>query len=283
LKVPLAFRSLYGRRGGIVVAGVTLIALALSAIALGVIGLAATFFLILLIAFAELWREVTRYEEQVPKLESNVTAGSIAVDQAHDLESRVRELQEKNAELVRQANSPSSSYEGLLATITAHLQLLSLVEKHRAMRDDAPDAPVTQAESLEGDEVRITANCAGSPETLLGESIVIIDTQTGFQVSGVTSVIDANNFEIFAQFNEDSLPSKLTGNLRQLDKVIPDGYALRLAGLISEFEAISDDALRDLAAALDAARKRIHAVVSESGGDEEGKNDDLDVKELEIE
>src|SRR3954451_4561793 len=114
------------------VAGVTLVELVLSGVGRGLVGLGITVFLLLLIAFIELWREVVRYEAQVSTLDAAAQAGTAAATQVKNLERQASELKAKNRELLRQASSPSSSHEGLLAAISVHLSVLGLVEKHRA-------------------------------------------------------------------------------------------------------------------------------------------------------
>ena len=247
------------------VVGVTVIALVLSAVALGLTGLAVAIFLIVLVAFGELWREVVRYEASLATVETAARAGTAAVNQVKDLERQVSNLKSQNRELLHQASSPSSSYEGLLAAITVHLSVLALVEKHRAVRKDAPDAPITQAEISDGGKVKVTANCPGSPEILVGKSIVIVDSQSQEQVSAIATVEGSSGSDVFAHFEERGLPNELVENVRQLERVIPDGYSLRLAGLIKDFDGISDETLHALSPALETARAAIHIVLQEAG------------------
>jgi hypothetical protein len=282
LKVPLAFKSLYDGRGGILVAGVTIIALVLSAVALGLTGLGVAVFFLVLVAFIELWREVIRYEASVATLETTAQAGNAAVNQVKDLERQISDLKVKNRELLRQASSPSSSHEGLLAAITVHLSVLGLVEKHRAMREDVPDAPITQAEISVGGNVKLTANCPGSPEMLVGESIVIIDSRSREQISAISTVDGSNGSDVFVHFEERGLPTELVENVRQLDRLIPDGYSLRLAGLIKDFDGISDESLHALVAALEEARGSIHVVLKEAGRKPGIGEVEEEMKELEI-
>lgn len=281
MKVPLAFRSLYDGRGGIMVAGVTIVALVLSAVALGLLGLGVTVFLILLIAFIELWREVVRYEAQLSTLDAAAQAGTAAATQVKDLERQASELKAKNRELLRQASSPSSSHEGLLAAISVHLSVLGLVEKHRAMREDAPDAPLTQAEMANGGNIKVIANCPGPPEVLVGESVVIIESRSGDPASAISTVEGSNGSDVYAHFDERGLPTDLVENLRRLDRVIPDGYSLRLAGLIKDFDGISDEALRSLVAALEEARGAIHVVLKATGREPGLGQTAEEIKELE--
>ena len=282
MKVPLAFRSLYDGRGGILVVGVTVIALVLSAVALGILGLAVGAFLFLLVAFVELWREVLRNEATIAASEAGARTGAAAASEIKDLEQQVSDLEAKNRVLLQQVSSPSSSYEGLLATITVHLSVLALVEKHRAMRKDAPDAPVTQAEIGKEDTVKITANCPGPPEMLVGESIVVIDSQSGEQVSAISVAEGANGSDVFTHFETNGLPNDLAQSVRQLKQVIPDGYSIRLAGLTKEFEGISDESLHALTPALETARASIHDVLKDAGQPPRIGAGESEIKELEI-
>jgi hypothetical protein len=149
------------------------------------------------------------------------------------------------------------------------------------MREDAPDAPVTQAEIGKEGAVKITANCPGPPEMLVGESIVVIDSQSGEQVSAISVVEGANGSDIFMHFETSGLPNDLAQSIRQLKRIIPDGYSVRLAGLTREFEGISDESLHALTPALETARAAIHDVLKDAGQPPRIGVGDSEIEELE--
>ena len=259
VRAPSVFRVLYEGPGGIIITGVALVSLLVSAVALDRLGFAITLILLLLIVIAELWRAALRHESELGDLRLQARGSGAALDRAQRAEDKVKQLTVKVDELTAQANIPKSSYEGLLAAITVHLSVLATVEKHRSLRDRAPDARLTRARLEDDGTIRLTANCAQDPTIFIGESVAIVLADgKGHQVSGLAEPDEARQFDVFVTYDADSLPVALAEEIQRLGEVIPTGYSLRLAGLVDAFESISDEGVLALKQALEETRLKVH-------------------------
>ena len=263
MKVPSVFRVLYEGPGGIIVTGVALLALLVSAVALDLTGFGATLILLLLIIIAELWRATTRHESELEDLRLQARGSSAALDRAQSAEATIKQLKVKVDELTAQIDIPKSSYEGLLAAISVHLSVLATVESHRSLKTRAPDAPLTHAHLEDDGTIRLTANCAQDPGVFVGESVVIVLADgKGHQVSGLAEPDETKQFDVFVTYSADSLPAELAEEIQRLGDVIPTGYAMRLAGLVDTFESISDEGVHGLKQALEETHVKIHAALT---------------------
>jgi hypothetical protein len=263
MKVPAVFRALYEGPGGILVSGMGVLALVLSAVALGPIGCMVTVVIILVLGFVELWRATVLTEQELAKSKNESLEGRQDSEKARHLEREVERLNSELHNLAAKAASPEASYEALLSAINVHLSVLSTVEKHRAVRDSAPDPRVTSAQMSEGGEVQVTADCSCDPNIFAGESVVLVPAGTSEQVSEIAAPNEISEYEISVPFQSENIPPPLLQELQQQGSIVPNGYSIRLAGLVETFEYIADDDLAALIAALKEARVKIHAAIDD--------------------
>lgn len=271
MRVPAVLRALYQGPGGIVVTGVGALALLVSAIALGFAGFGITLFLLLLISFGELWRACLSQEKKLDEASSEVADARVAAEKARRVASENEALKSEVRELAAKTASPDTSYEALLSAINVHLSVLSTVERHRAVRAEAPDARVTGARMAEDGTVALTADCSGGPQPFLEESVVLVQRGRAQQASGISVPEQSSEFEIFVSFEPSSLPESLVEEIQQYGTVVPNGYAVRLAGLVDSFESMSDEDIDGLIKALKDARVKIHAALDMESRDPEGQ------------
>jgi len=261
MRIPSPLSAVYRGSGGILTTGMTVAALVIAGITLGPIGIAGVVGVILLLAFGELWRRVNTLESEAGELEAAAEAGKAASQSLSDKADDIAALESENLELRQRTAGTVSSSEGLLAAIGVHLSVLSVVEKHRALREAAPDAPVTRARMDDEIEVAITANCGGNPELFVDESVVVISTDDDTEVSGVGTPYASAESEVFVDFDLDELLGPLAESVARDRDVVPTGYVLRLAGLSSNFESISDQELSEWKEALEQARMATHHAI----------------------
>lgn len=251
--------------GAILVGGSSLMSLVFGAAAFGWIGVGVGVAGLVLLLFAEIYREASELSKESGALKKELQVAESQARSAKEAESRNDELKRTVDELRRESRQPMLGPGQLLIGIKLYLEQIRIVRKHRLLRNQVKDALVTELD-MAGDKAAVSAMCPEGADRLDKQPVALIDAQTQ-QPYGSGLVVSTASQDVRALFDLAELPTDLGDDLRENGSFSPQGYVLRLLGLCFEgYRQLDDQTLEDADGALTKARETLTATLLPQAG-----------------
>jgi hypothetical protein len=234
--------------------------LVFGAAAFGWIGVAIGAVGLLIFACAELYREAAKLSRERARLQSELENATKSTSVVRELEAKNDDLEQNIDKLRKRNREPALGPEHLLQGITGYLSQVGIVRKHRALRGQVKDAPITRLELVKR-KVTVSAVCPEGAELLSDQPVAFIEARSE-RAFGSGLVISAASTDVRAIFDLAELPTELASELGSQDAFSPQGYVLRLVGLCFEnYVDIDDQELVSVDDALTKAREVLTTIL----------------------
>lgn len=221
----------------------------------------------------DLWRHslrleanATEHEQTVSQLTQERDDAILERDQAYEGLERQAEVEAENIRLtierdeaVQRSATPPALLEQVLASMDGQLEILGVVQKHRAIQAAGDDWqwPVTGIRMHDESLVSVTAH-ADNPTAYAGE-FVALTTGEGF-ISTAQAASSGSQLTILLPFA--LLPEPIQESLLTNGTAPSGGYLLRLIGLsLAPYDRMEDEQIERLAEALRAAASAVSGAV----------------------
>lgn len=246
--------------GALFVGGAAIMSLIFGAAAFGWIGVAIGAAGLVLLLFAEVYREAALLSREREKLKEDLQSAQVRERSVHELKLEKENLELTVDDLRRKLRKPSLDPGHLLLGIKAYLDQIELVRRHRELQSQVKDALVTEIE-ISQRKVTVSAICPEGAEKLDQQPVAFVDTHS-HQTYGGGLVIYAASQDVRAVFDLTELPVDLADVLRSDGAVSPKGFVLRLlGGCLDDYRELDDQTLREADEVLSRAREAITAVL----------------------
>jgi|ERR1022692_2333694 hypothetical protein len=270
---PAPIKVVFAGRGKILNAGFALFAALVAVLAQGWLGAGIFTGAVLALLVIELWAESGRLtgerDDSIAERDAARQHGSAIGAQLTEAREESSRAQRGAAEaevlrlqvrrLQQALASPQAQLRQVLEMMASHARLIELVQKHRVAAAEQPEGWPVLKVTLETEmTVSIVAYAGTASQTAEGEPIALVETSSGEQwLEGEAS---SHGDEVSITTDLDQLPASIVNELESQGVCRPEGYVLKLAGLvIPAYHDLADSELERLDEALRVATRTVAA------------------------